>query len=497
MARFAGILLPVAAMIVLGGLFLVIGCSDDDPMTPVQLPEEGYLAVTPDSLMALWQIALTTMDSTMYNDMYAPGFRFQFSAGDMEEFQLLTDYMTRDEMVQTGWNMFSGQDITNWQGALGYGVTRISFPFMTQDTPWDVIAAGPNTRASARFTLQMFVERGAGYTTLGATGAYDFVAVSRDTTDGDGNAVQYYQLLSMVEVGPVKESGVIHTWGGVHLEYLVNEGPEAVLQVTDIGGTPLPLYRCDASDSRDADSGLHPEPYRWLFETGGGWTDWGADSITTHEYPATGMKTITVEVRDRWGASDTASQDVNVPFPDLPFPSSPDQLMENFQTVYEFRYAEGYRELMHPDFLTILQQSTTDEFPDVGTTLDFNEERRIHERMFSGDAVADPEGNLVPGVSHIAFNVFRATDTWVVSPQDGIIPNALWAPFEVDFMFVRGQNFSTLKTSGVIKFYVASKDSLHQGTIKQYYQMIGQVDLTNLGKAVEESNWGSIKALWR
>ena len=31
----------------------------------------------------------------------------------------------------------------------------------------------------------------------------------------------------------------------------------------------------------------------------------------------------------------------------------------------------------------------------MGTTLDFEEEVRIHRRMFSGDAVTDPDGNLV------------------------------------------------------------------------------------------------------
>ena len=497
MIRYVKVLLPVAAMIVLGGLFLLAGCSDDDPVTPVHLPESGYLAVSPDSLMALWELALTSMDSTMYRDMYDPAFRFQFSAGDMNEFQLLTEYMTRDETVQTGWNMFSGREITNWQGAIVPGVSRISFPFLTQDTTWEIVAAGANTRASARFTFQMFVERGYGYPILAATGSFDFFAMSSDTVDADGTPTQYYQLFSMVEVDPVKELEVVNTWGGVHLTYLTNEGPEAALQVTDIGGTPLPLYHCDASGSRDTDSGLHPEPYQWQFETGDGWTDWSADPVTTHGYPAIGTKTITVRVRDRWGARDTASQDVNVLGPDLPFPDSADKLMANFQTVYESRYSPGYRELMHPDFLTILQQSTTEEFPDVGTTLDFNEERRIHDRMFSGEAVTDPDGIFVPGVSSIAFNRFRALDTWVVSPPNDIIPNAEWAPIEVDVMFDRGQSFSTLKVQGTIKFYVTSRDSLHEGRIKKYYEMIGQVDLTNLGKAVEGASWGSVKAMWR
>ena len=56
------------------------------------------------------------------------------------------------------------------------------------------------------------------------------------------------------------------------------------------------------------------------------------------------------------------------------------------------------------------------EFPDVGTTLDVNEELRIHERMFSGDAVYDPQGEFVAGVQSISFLSFRALDNWRESP---------------------------------------------------------------------------------
>ena len=163
---------------------------------------------------------------------------------------------------------------------------------------------------------------------------------------------------------------------------------------------------------------------------------------------------------------------------ELPWPGSPDVLMSNFQAIYEARDFDEYRKIMHPDFLTILQEATTDEFPDVGTTLDVNEELRIHERMFSGDAVTDPDGNLVPGVLNISFSVFQPQDAWQVSPEDAIIPNAEWTSYDVIFLFDRGQNFSTLKVEGIIKFYVTSKDSLYQGAERKYYQMIGQEDLT-------------------
>lgn len=179
---------------------------------------------------------------------------------------------------------------------------------------------------------------------------------------------------------------------------------------------------------------------------------------------------------------DDETPPVKKPEVELPWPGSPDILMQNFQTIYETRDIEEYRKIMHPDYLTILQDATITEFPDVGTTLDVGEELRIHERMFSGDAVTDPDGDLVPGVLNINFVNFRALDTWVLSPNDDIIPLAEWAPFEVDFLFDRGQTFSTLKVEGTIKFYVTGKDSMHEGTLQKYYQMIGQVDLTNQGK---------------
>lgn len=167
---------------------------------------------------------------------------------------------------------------------------------------------------------------------------------------------------------------------------------------------------------------------------------------------------------------------------ELPFPGSPDVLMQNFQTIYETRDFDEYQKIMHPDFLTILQDETIQDFPDVGETLDVNEELRIHQRMFSGDPVTDPNGDLVPGVANISFSRFINLETWAVSPPTDIIPNAEWALYDVEFLFDRGQTFSTLKVEGTIKFYVTSRDSMHLGSLRQYYQMIGQVDLTSSGK---------------
>ena len=181
----------------------------------------------------------------------------------------------------------------------------------------------------------------------------------------------------------------------------------------------------------------------------------------------------------------------------LPFPGSPSQLMTNFQFIYEEMFFARYRDILHPDFKTVLQQETIDQFPDVGEFLELDEELRIHERMFSGQDLTGPNGNRVPGVIDISFAKFQPEWDWQVSPADDPIPNALFAPYDVELLFNRGQDNSQISVKGQIRFYVTSKDSLHEGTTKQYYQMVGQVDLTDIQNATEVKAWGSAKAIYR
>lgn len=201
------------------------------------------------------------------------------------------------------------------------------------------------------------------------------------------------------------------------------------------------------------------------------------------------------QMPDSWWGFDRSGENLGVTR--LPFPNSPEQVMENFRTVYETQDVLGYLQIMHPDFLTILQQETTDEFPDVGTTLDRYEEQNIHKRMFLGQAVTDPEGNLVPGVQNIAFQVLQPSGPWEVTSDDDIFPNSLYCLYEVQVLFDRGQSFSTLRVEGMIKFYVVSREFEHNGQTYEFYQMNGQLDLTGGFKSTESVNWGSVKALYR
>lgn len=165
--------------------------------------------------------------------------------------------------------------------------------------------------------------------------------------------------------------------------------------------------------------------------------------------------------------------------PKIQFPDSEDKLMANFQYIYETMDYQEFRKMLDPNYITVLQQSTQTAFPDVGETLDLEEELRIHDRMFSKQDVTDPTGKLIAGVQTIQFQTFQREGVWATSPANDQIPNARYALYSVQFLFDRGQDNSTLKVTGNIKFYVTSRDSIVNGVPKPYFRMVGQVDLTN------------------
>ncbi len=180
---------------------------------------------------------------------------------------------------------------------------------------------------------------------------------------------------------------------------------------------------------------------------------------------------------------------------DLPFAGSEDQLMENFRTVYEDMDFDSFGTLLHADHVFYLQPSTREEFPDIGETFTVADEMRIAERMFGGIPVTDPGGNLVPAVSALNFLTFEQWTAWADTPVDDLIPNARFALYEVTMSIDRAGH-SSLRPVGQIKFYAAGRDSLYEGTVQQFYELIGQVDLTS-NKSVESATWGSVKALFR
>ena len=175
-------------------------------------------------------------------------------------------------------------------------------------------------------------------------------------------------------------------------------------------------------------------------------------------------------------------------------PDTPEQLMANFQTIYETMDVEEYKLILDPAFETLLQDATTARFPGVGVTLDVTEENRIHARMFSGEALQDANGNLLPAIWHFSFSQFRALVDWGESLPTDPIPNTLSALYDVEILVDRDQLFSALVVRGSIRFYVTAAEGKLNGQPKTYYRLVGQLDLTSNNKDVEIEGWGSLKA---
>ena len=183
-------------------------------------------------------------------------------------------------------------------------------------------------------------------------------------------------------------------------------------------------------------------------------------------------------------------------------PDTPDKLMQDFQAMYTSMNAAALAPMLHPQYEMILQASTYNQFPDVGTTLDTVEEQRIHERMFSGHDVTDPDGSLVPGVAAITFQTFQQQGAWMTSPPTDMIPDTMYGLFNVVIIVDRGSGHTYLKAEGALKVYVAAADTVVGGQTRPYYRMRGLVDLTSDSKAMdnkatETESSGSIKALFR
>lgn len=163
----------------------------------------------------------------------------------------------------------------------------------------------------------------------------------------------------------------------------------------------------------------------------------------------------------------------------LPFAGSPQQLMANFQTVYEDRNYDGYLEVMDTAFRIFLKQETVQDFGLPRNFFEYAEEIQITENMFSGN----PPSPDVGAISDINFSTFRQIDTWTLT-ENTEFPDALESQYDVDFRISQDQSDGTtriLNIKGRIIFFLSSEQVEYQGRPRTLYRMIGQIDETNIG----------------
>lgn len=161
-------------------------------------------------------------------------------------------------------------------------------------------------------------------------------------------------------------------------------------------------------------------------------------------------------------------------------PATPEQLMADFKAAYEDLDIDGYREVIHPDFLIFLSQDTVDEFALPGPTFSYAEEMLIAERMFSGHPYVRPDQTIVPGITRFDFTYFAPETDWEEAGAEDRFPLALCAQYRVDIKVEQG-NLGMVSIGGLIEFAVRNDPVEVNGALRDRWWMVGQVDYTDPG----------------
>ena len=200
------------------------------------------------------------------------------------------------------------------------------------------------------------------------------------------------------------------------------------------------------------------------------------------------------------GCNDKDAPVVLPPAPEytLPFPDTPDQLMENFETAYAGMDLAVYRdEVLAETYDFVLTAETVEEFELPDNVFDRDEELAIAQKMFSDQ----PNQNGVV-VSNIQIQSLQPQGAWLAVPDTdpyfGNQPGVLLRSYDILCYFnAQGGDFR-YEVRGNQLFYVVPDTVMHEGVMTPRYRLRGQLDQTGaIGpKSTESTTWGTVKALY-
>ena len=153
------------------------------------------------------------------------------------------------------------------------------------------------------------------------------------------------------------------------------------------------------------------------------------------------------------------------PAPELPPAVSANQLVANFETAYNERNIEYYREVMSEDYKFISVDGEND--------YDYATDISIHERMFN--EVAGEGGIVFDDISVISINGVEVWQPIQSNDQHfGSFADGYYRPYDVSIDFnVAGQSL-TYQVRGLVIFYVTT--AMVDG--EEIYYLLGQSDNT-------------------
>lgn len=181
----------------------------------------------------------------------------------------------------------------------------------------------------------------------------------------------------------------------------------------------------------------------------------------------------------------------------LTYPDDPDQVAANLMAAYEGRRLDHLTSLLTADYVMPLQAQAANQYPDLGGAIERQEALRMHERLFAGGEVTDPNGALVPAVVGIDFASYSRVGAWTPAVSGDAYPHTEAAYYDVVINLDRGLGRSMLHVQGTLRLHVAERDSVVAGVARPYCELRAITDLTFDDKAIESVSLGRLLGLWR
>jgi len=186
----------------------------------------------------------------------------------------------------------------------------------------------------------------------------------------------------------------------------------------------------------------------------------------------------------------------------MPSATTPDILVQNFETIYVYMLIDDFRDMLHNDYKTVLLPSTLAEWQESGNPLSddvFNRvsEISIHENMFSGQPGMSPVGVAVSPIESVTVDYMAKVASWEQIPEGDEHFGGLggyWARYDILIYFNHPDQFRFMVEQDVEFFVIPVEEG---GTT--IWRLLGQRGLEPGGMALatEQISFGSLKALYR
>jgi len=99
-------------------------------------------------------------------------------------------------------------------------------------------------------------------------------------------------------------------------------------------------------------------------------------------------------------------------------------------------------------------------------------------------------------VGLISFSTLEKQQEWSVAGVEDRVPGAQHATYTVS-VFLRRWTGDDLQVDGTVDFYAAARDSVVDGLVRGYWQLIAQDDLGPAARTTAPVSWSGLKAMYR